>query len=123
MSTGFNLYLHLHRQQRLDHFIPWRAYDIPSAIKPRHVEAALKELGFKYAGELALSHFKAKYEITDAEPVNVILGGWWLLRLIEGGGHPRVPLRSKRLPPQPEGGLPPPQATEIDPGGGGQSGA
>lgn len=123
MSTNITYFLHMWRTDTLQDDVTWRAYNFEAAVKPRHIRRALKQLGLEYAGELGVQHFKALYEIGDAEPVNAILGLWWLWRARSLGGRPRVPLRSKELLPQPGSGLPPPQATEIGPGGGGQSGA
>lgn len=91
--TSITHFLHLRRQGRLDDFTVWRAYDIPGNIRERHVKAALKALCLGYAGELALSHFMALYEVPTVAEARLVLGSWWLLTQIEKGRRLRLPKR------------------------------
>lgn len=94
MNTSFNYFLHMYRHDELVENIVWRAYDIETAKKPRHVADALKALGFEYAGELARSHFQRLYEILDSAEAESLLACWWLWRELSRGRHMKVPYRA-----------------------------
>lgn len=87
-------FLRSYRADTLDDFAGWRAYDIQGNVRPAHTQAALKLLGFTYAGELAVPEVMARYGLTDRPEAEAILGAWWALRQIEGGMRFRWPLRA-----------------------------
>lgn len=81
----------------LDDDASWRAYDIPAAVTRRHMQSALKSLGFSYAGGWALSEFCAVYGIDPSE-APALLGAWWVWRSVAGHGRgirPMVGFRAR----------------------------
>jgi hypothetical protein len=101
---NFNQFLFAWREGTLWSDAAWRAYDIPAVVKRRHAKYALKALGLAYAGELAISHFMALYEVPSRQDAQAVLGSWWLWSQIDRGRHPRVPLRKARTGPVAGGG-------------------
>jgi hypothetical protein len=85
-----NLYefIPLYRANALEYDAGWRAYDIPASVKPRHVQQALKVMGFGYAGpDLALSDCMARYGLTDRAEAEAILGAWRIWSLLASGNR------------------------------------
>lgn len=85
----FRDFLDAYRANTLRQRTAWRAYDIPGASHPRYSKKALKLLGFNYAGELALSEFRARYAIGSDDEARAILAQWYVLREVEAGGRPQ----------------------------------
>lgn len=91
---SFAEFLQRWRDETLSDDPSWRAYDIENTAKLRHAMSALKRLKLTYAGEHAMSEFKARYGVGDAEPAISLLGWWWLWSVINSGRAVRVPLRA-----------------------------
>jgi hypothetical protein len=106
---SINHFLFLYRHEQLDEFAAWRAYDIMASVRDRHVRAALKALCLNYAGELALQHFMALYEVPTVSEARLVLGAWWLLTQIEKGRRLRLPKRGQDATALAEGAESPPR--------------
>lgn len=97
----FNEFLSAWQAGTLEQDAAWRAYDIRGSYRSSHVASALKALNLKYAGELAMSEFCARYNVKPQD-ASAILGSWWLWHLLSRGRPVRrIPLRSS-LSPGPE---------------------
>lgn len=84
---SFNQFLFKHRNGTLYEDAGWRAYDFYASVQARHVRKALKKLGLAYAGELAIPHFMALYDLQDREAAMKLVGGWWLWSQVDQGRH------------------------------------
>jgi hypothetical protein len=83
------------RNGTLDKDATWRAYHIPEAVKPPHVQAALTQLSLIYAGELALGKFMSMYQIEDPDDAREILAQWYLWHR-KANGYATPPVKRKR---------------------------
>lgn len=98
---NFNQFLFKWREGTLDTDPAWRAYDFPAAVKPRHVQKALKSLGLVYAGELAIPQFMRLYSVETPEDARAVLGCFFLWTQVDQGRQlTRGPHALKRREPR-----------------------
>lgn len=109
MSISFTRFKYLWDTDALDTDTTWRGYEILKAVREKHVQCALKELGLTFTGEHWLSYVCALYEIPRSD-VRAMLGGWWLWRELSRGKRVRVPLKLTGYHPPTDEGVPPAQA-------------
>lgn len=81
----FKEWLFAFRTDQLGKDATWRAYDIFGSVHPQYVNKGLKDLGYAYAGELALSTFMNDFKVPTRDEAQAILAAWWLWSRIDAG--------------------------------------
>lgn len=93
----FAEFLAKYRDGSLEELAEWRAYDFmaPQRMAEYYVRKALKQLGLRYAGELAVGEVEARYGVRGDEPTCSLLIAWHLWQRVARGERIRnLPLRA-----------------------------